>query len=942
MDIAEFLNVVVTTKVGYFCLASRSRPTGEWIEQWYSWPDGLDDIVTAATMNSLHSDVYFSSYLFTGKSSCKENALPTRTIQADLDAADIGTLPIQPTICIESSPGRYQAYWIIRDEMPLIDHEYLSKKVTYSIPLCDKSGWPIGRKLRLPGTVNYKYNPPVQVKILSTSMKEYESVELESACHADITLLKPAEDLEWINNPDVNVIVSGIELLEAVKSKIPAKVTASYSIPAKDRSEALWALMTSLFRIDLSRELVFHICKASANNKFKDLQYNADRELAKDILRAERAVHVPESNIKATILELRKSKGHTAEKRQNLLDIVLKSLKISGEFIRTYDDNIWYIPKDLGRPIYISTHSEYLQMVMDLYYGLNSTETEQSYVISGLASYTRALPATAILASLTYYDESTNSIFLHTGRREVIRISPNSIERTVDGSHNILFPWSIANEPFSPSFQPLHDSWGSILFSESLNTCLNIPKEEALAVLQVWFMFILFRAQAVSRPILALFGQPGCLSKDTTLQIKRGEHSKRRFSIEQAYRSFHGRWDKNIPTRILSEKKGIIAWRDIKDITYSGKKLTYIVCIVGHDPICATADHRFLTNEGYKCLSELKPGDKVIVKGKKDLVESSRVGLIIRYKEEETYDIEMMDTDAPNFLVNGVVVHNSGKSTLFRKIYTLLYGKNRSLGSITTPEDFDQAVASDPLVVLDNVDTWERWLPDRLALSAATSDITRRKLYTDSDTVVLKRQALVGISAHNPKFGREDVTDRLILLSFRRLERFIPEGDIMACLHRQRNALWGAIINDMQKVLNTPSPSIDEIPQFRVEDFSRLGMRIARALGIEQDFYNGLTKIAHGQKAFSLEEDIILVQAIRMLINKQKEPEWYTITNLWNQLEVLAIDSRAFVKIYKNSVSLGHKLWSLYDTLRQAVNVEYKHDAQRGSRVWKFTRKEID
>ena len=44
----------------------------------------------------------------------------------------------------------------------------------------------------------------------------------------------------------------------------------------------------------------------------------------------------------------------------------------------------------------------------------------------------------------------------------------------------------------------------------------------------------------------------------------------------------------------------------------------------------------------------------------------------------------------------------SGKSTLFDLIYTMFYGRLKSLNAISTPDDFDFLVASDPIVVFDN------------------------------------------------------------------------------------------------------------------------------------------------------------------------------------------------------------------------------------------------
>ena len=786
----EFLQASITAESGLFCLALGSPNGNGWWEEWYNWPEDIDTICQKALESASKYNVYFSTYLFSDRSSKKSNVLPSRTIQADLDEADISALSIEPTILVESSPGRHQAYWVLKTGLSIEQHELLSKKVTYSIHQCDRSGWSLGRKLRLPNTLNYKYlDGPKIVSVISAPLRQYTPSDLELLPEPD-KIEEAHYDSGWIESNHELGQESPQEIIESLRSKLPPKVYMQYNIIAQDRSVALWSLMCSLFRIGVERDTVFYLSQKSANNKFADLKYHADRELAKDVLRAEQFVKSKSKDLRSQILEIRKLPGHSLDRKRHIMDVVLKTMKDNGEFIRTRDDLGWYVRRDLGRPIGITHRSEYLRTLLDLYFGLNSTETEHDYVVAGLVSYTKNLIATGITAALSYYDKSSNAMLLHSGKKDVYKITPDSILQTTNGSFGIVFPWAPSCDAFSPNLDEPIEKWHEFLFSDCLDNIVNMSKEEALVILRIWILFLLLRSIAISRPILALFGQPG-----------------------------------------------------------------------------------------------------------------------------------------------------AGKSTLFRRIYTLLYGIGRNLGAVTTPDDFDHAVSSDPLVVLDNVDTWEKWLPDRLALSAATSDITRRKLYTDIDTVVIKRQALVGLTAHNPKFGREDVADRLLLFTFKRLQYFVPEGDIINAIVLQRNKLWAGIMYDVQSILATDMPPFQEAPQFRVEDFSRIGLWIARALHIEDIFCSSIKNVAAGQRSFSLEEDQLLTSAVLKLIEKQNNHDWKTINSLWNELEICTSDTLGFNKKYHNAISLGRKLWSLQESLKDIVNIEWKFDPILGSRVWKLSKK---
>lgn len=783
----DFLKTVITSPEGWFCLALGNG--GNWMEEWYRWPDDIDKITARSATAKDHSNVYFSSYLFKAPQSTKENVLPTRTIQADLDNADIARLPKPATVLVETSPGRHQAFWVLDREVDLEQHEELSKKITYSIPECDRSGWALGRKVRIPNTKNYKYlDGPKDVHVVRDSIVSYEPDLFEALPEVPQYILDHYDPV-FLETPEESD-EHPLELLERIKDEVPVKVYISFTVQQADRSEALWALMCSSFKAGLSRAEVFSLAKASANNKFADLHSRADQELAKDVLRAEQTVRSGEEDPRTTIYNILKSSATTLDKKKQVYAVVLSHMKTQGEFLHTYGGLGYYIRRDMGKPIAVTAGSEQLQALLDIQFGLNYTESECRYVLHGLRSYITTIPETSVQSALAHYDPSLRHLLLHTGRRDVLRITPSSIDKIVDGAYNIVFPWGQSSEPFSPTNSRSVD-WGEELFGNgtrgfgtTVDNINNMTPSQAKALLKTWFLFLLFRNSANTKPIIATFGQPG-----------------------------------------------------------------------------------------------------------------------------------------------------SGKTTMFKKVYTILYGRRRSINAVTNVDDFDHATANDPLVVLDNVDTWERWLPDRLAVSAGSSDVIKRKLYTDTDTITLRRQAVIGVTAHNPKFGREDVADRFLLFSFMRFEKFVSEEMILSDLYKKRNAIWGAIIHDVQKILATEPPK-DGIPQFRIEDFARYGLWIARAINVEKDFRAAIEDVKSSQQAFSLEEEALLVSCILKFVAKNKKhDEPYTATALWSVLEACADDPRAFSGVYRNAVVLSKKLSAMQASLSKIVDIQQSTN-DTGNRVW--------
>lgn len=1065
MNVSDFLHSVITTESGFLCTPVSDGQ--HWVEAWYRWPQEEALVLDMVEETKHKLNVHFSAYLFGESTSDKQHALPSRTIQADLDNADINSLPIAPTVLVQTSPGRYHGYWILDKELPSALHEQLSRRLTYSIPLCDRSGWPIAKKLRIADTFNYKYEVPHEVQVVSSNDLPIAVSKFE--------LLQPAPDShdahqaeEWLDLSEHGYHTGPYELLASIKQQIPAAVYNQYDSVQPDRSAALWALMCAAFRAGVSQEGVFWLAKHSVNNKFAHLKYGADRELAKDVLRAYDSVKAGIVNLRQFMNNARRNPGSRNEKMQYIMECTRNSMQESGTFLHSTDGRKWYMDRTTGRPIIVDVRSDQLDALLDIRYSLNPTEQEQRYVCASLTTYVSSLPDTATSTSLSYYNESAKALYVHTGRKDIIRVRASGIDAINNGEDGMIFPWVNNQELFTPNYDPFEDGvpWYDRLFRESVTNIVSMPKDQAVTLLRVWLLFLLFRQAAVSRPILSVHGAPGCLAGNTRIKVDRGKTGAQYVLLSDLYTGFNGLsrqgrpWNRTKPIRTLSLRNGVIEYGEIARVVYSGKKETCIVKLSNHSTIRATADHLFLTPTGFKKLGDLLVGHTVIVQGPpikseghyvvhykktrgkyhplgrisnrhkdtiyKDVMYARCVieahnnnlsideflriintdpikaatlkyippGMAIHHKDEDksndnydnlevltklehdthhgysnlknlgeysgkyqckevkitsievhevedTYDITMKDEEYPNFIANDMVVHNSGKSTLFRKVYALLFGSNRSISAVTNSDDFDHSCATDAFVVLDNVDTFERWLPDRLALSASTSDITKRKLYTDADVITLRRQALIGLTAHAPKFGREDVADRLLIINLERLEKFEAEGAIIRRVLDNRSQLWGHILLDCQQVLRNPYPLLDVIPQFRIEDFARLGYWIAQGINQTESFVQALNTIKVGQHAFSLDEDSLIVSAILTFVQKSahaKPGNYIALGTLWGYLETYSGDPVNFKKQYHHAQDLGKKLWVLQDSLKEVIRIDHQVDPVKGSRSWSLSK----
>ena len=780
-DLKKFFQGVITTPSGWFNLLKTNDSIPE---EWFRWPDELDKLVDR--IFELDGNLYFSPHLFKEPKSIKANVLPTRTIVADLDNAEPTSIQISPTYLVETSPARHQGYWIVSTDVSNAELEIVSKKLSYTIPNCDHSGWSLGHRFRIPFTKNYKYDTPAPVRLISglSTEKIYQLSEIVAYVgDTEVNNLELDKDDNWINNPPTSFAQGPRETLEKYRASIGTRAFSYYANKAVDRSEALWALMMALFRAGATRDEVYNIASNSENNKFSSQRYSGIRDLAKDVDRAEKASKDNKRDVRAMVVLAEHTTGNQNDRKRLISKIVISDLISNGDFVRTNDGSLFYIHKTTGRPISVSKHSERLESLLDSVYGLNQSDGFQPYVVNHLISFTSSQGRLVEIRTLSTI--KNNSMILHSGKGEVYRITPDNVSKNLNGQSDILFPWR--NDDAISIGEPLEQDWIDWLFEGWFTNLIDFTPEQAKIILRVWILFVLFKDESVSRPIMTILGQPG-----------------------------------------------------------------------------------------------------------------------------------------------------SGKSTLFRIIYALFYGANKSIAAISTPDDFDYLVATDPLVVFDNVDTWTSWIPDRLALSASSSDITKRKLYTDNDIVIVKRQALIGLTAHDPRFGRADVVDRMIILTFKRRDTFEPEKYLIQRVLDNRAHIWGSIVKDIQKIIAEPQPNLSEIPTFRISDFARIGVWISKALGFQEKFNECIELLKQTQVAFSLNEEDILVDVIKRWHgsrNGTAPDKFVSVGHLWETFDAL---DPAFQKVYRSSSLLSRRLWTMQSNLNNVFKIKFEYDAHRGTRMWKI------
>lgn len=287
-------------------------------------------------------------------------------------------------------------------------------------------------------------------------------------------------------------------------------------------------------------------------------------------------------------------------------------------------------------------------------------------------------------------------------------------------------------------------------------------------------------------------------------------------------------------------------------------------------------------------------------------------------------------------LVLMVGIKGSGKTSIFRRILRLLFGSDVDvlIMNKSKPDAFVAATSSQFLTVWDNVDAKVTWLNDLLATASTGGKYSLRKLYTTNDEYYTKTKAHVGLTARTPKFNRDDVADRMLILHVDRIKDYKPECQLLSIIDKNRNVLMGEYLTNLNRIVKKlASRNINAISNFRMADWALLGLEISEAFGLQAEFQECLDKITKEQEAFSLEDDPLCVVLRDMiekgmnLDNSSSKPKRFTAGELYRKLEYLA-DDLGIKWSYPHSLALANRLSQVQEALGHVLGI--KINKQKG------------
>ena len=237
------------------------------------------------------ANIYFSAHLFRSTQRDKEYALPTHALWMDKDQGQLGDLNPKPTLCWQTSQGKYQVMWLLESPVSPTEVERLNRFLTYTClgeKKGDKGGWHLGKMLRFPESVNYKYSPAQVGSMVWADGPTYTFEELSPLSEdegikdliADFTKPAPTPVPSTVTTPEEVYRKYGHKITEKAW-----KLLQATPAPEDDWSDNLWLLENLLLEASIPAEAVFILVKESPWNKYRR-DGRSDTDLWVEVLKA--------------------------------------------------------------------------------------------------------------------------------------------------------------------------------------------------------------------------------------------------------------------------------------------------------------------------------------------------------------------------------------------------------------------------------------------------------------------------------------------------------------------------------------------------------------------------------------------------------------------------------------------------------------------------------
>ena len=276
----------------------------------------------------------------------------------------------------------------------------------------------------------------------------------------------------------------------------------------------------------------------------------------------------------------------------------------------------------------------------------------------------------------------------------------------------------------------------------------------------------------------------------------------------------------------------------------------------------------------------------------------------------------------------------SGKSMALRLLLRLLFGQWSQVSGVPNkPDDFSVTASHYHLYAMDNLDTMEPWLQDKLARISTGAMDEYRKLYTSKDMGILKYRCWIALTARTPDtLRRDDLADRLLLLPLHRVEDIDRrrESLFLQEIDELRASWWGDLLTSLNKVVKElQQGDLPSTSALRMADWEAVG-RLMSVQADKEDLWDEIvTELKASQNNFLADGEIV-IEAIDSWLNDlsplttlQNTNRWVTARDLYTESQTLLFNGNKPDSDWPRSVkAFGKRLMNVRSVLKQRFGME--------------------
>ena len=264
----DFLTLIYGGLDGYAVIGTKNAYGDLDTERSFGLPrDLLEGRIARYVDLRADQDVYCSVASFSQPRRSKDDSeAQTNVVWADADLAHPEVFRLKPSIVVSTSKDRYHLFWILNDPVDARTAQEMARRVAnaHRDEGCDM-GWTMTKYLRVPGTVNLKYDHPWNVGGRDTGGR-YDISDFETAYPTEEFDNESVDDLDrqLPSKPEPDEVIN-------LENRIPVELRHLYTdIPTEgvSWSERAMRLWCDLFREGFEDYEVYAIALNAACNKY--------------------------------------------------------------------------------------------------------------------------------------------------------------------------------------------------------------------------------------------------------------------------------------------------------------------------------------------------------------------------------------------------------------------------------------------------------------------------------------------------------------------------------------------------------------------------------------------------------------------------------------------------------------------------------------------------